>query len=64
MAGLERLGISVLWCEDHSRHLRDLAARLVLTAEDEDDGPACGPHAGQGLGYYLLLARKREVRRG
>lgn len=39
--------------EDHSAHLRDLAARLAWTGE----GVACG--CGRGLGYFLMIAQKQ-----
>jgi len=48
----EEHGLDVLLVEDHARHLRDLAARLLLAGE------TLVP-CGSGLGYYLMIARKR-----
>ncbi|HKI82121.1 MAG TPA: class I SAM-dependent methyltransferase [Pseudodesulfovibrio sp.] len=39
--------------EDHTAHLRDLAARLAWTGE----GASCG--CGRGLGYFLMIAQKQ-----
>ncbi|WP_419786652.1 DVU_1556 family methyltransferase [Pseudodesulfovibrio sp.] len=49
-------GFDVVLVEDHDRYLRDLAARLILAGEP---AAACG----RGLGYYLLIARKRGENR-
>ncbi|WP_319584031.1 DVU_1556 family methyltransferase [uncultured Pseudodesulfovibrio sp.] len=46
-------GFVVKLLEDHSAHLRDLAARLAWTGE----GVACG--CGRGLGYFLMIAQKQ-----
>ena len=46
-------GFAVQLLEDHSAHLRDLAARLAWTGE----GAACG--CGRGLGYFLMIAQKQ-----
>lgn len=46
------LGFAVRLVEDHSRHLRDLAARLILAGEPL---PGCG----RGLGYYLMIAARQ-----
>ncbi|MEZ7196221.1 DVU_1556 family methyltransferase [Pseudodesulfovibrio karagichevae] len=46
-------GFAVELLEDHSAHLRDLAARLAWTAE----GIACG--CGRGMGYFLMIAQKQ-----
>jgi hypothetical protein len=46
-------GFAVELLEDHSAHLRDLAARLAWTAE----GISCG--CGLGLGYFLMIAQKQ-----
>jgi len=48
---VEAQGMDVLVVEDHARHLRDLAARLLLAGET-------GAPCGRGLGYYLMIARK------
>lgn len=48
----EAHGLDVVVVEDHARHLRDLAARLLLAGE-------AGVPCGRGLGYYLMIARKR-----
>ena len=48
----EARGFSVRAVEDHSRHLRDLAARLILAGEP----PA---RCGRGLGYYLMITTKQ-----
>nr|WP_286181815.1 class I SAM-dependent methyltransferase [Desulfovibrio sp. Huiquan2017] len=46
-------GFTVEVLEDHSAHLRDLAARLAWAG----DGGACG--CGRGLSYFLMIARKQ-----
>jgi len=46
-------GFAVTLLEDHSAHLRDLAARLVWTAGEG----ACG--CGRGLGYFLMIGQKK-----
>jgi SAM-dependent methyltransferase len=46
-------GFAVTLVEDHSAHLRDLAARLVWTAGEG----ACG--CGRGLGYFLMIGQKK-----
>jgi ubiquinone/menaquinone biosynthesis C-methylase UbiE len=46
-------GFSVELLEDHSGHLRDLAAHLAWT----DEGMACG--CGRGVGYFLMIAQKQ-----
>ncbi len=58
---LDGTGFSILLWEDHTRYLKELAARLVLAGAE----PAgfCGEYtkAGGGHrrpGYYLLVARK------
>jgi len=48
----EGCGFAVRLVEDHSRHLRDLAARLILAGEPL---PGCG----RGLGYYLMIATRQ-----
>jgi SAM-dependent methyltransferase len=56
-----------LW-EDHSRHLKWLAAQMVWDGLRIQDfwGAACrpGPNATQRPGYGLLVARKRSVANG
>ncbi|WP_338666546.1 DVU_1556 family methyltransferase [Pseudodesulfovibrio methanolicus] len=46
-------GFAIELLEDHSAHLRDLAARLAWTAE----GVSCG--CGRGLSYFLMIAQKQ-----
>ncbi|OIQ51462.1 Demethylrebeccamycin-D-glucose O-methyltransferase [Pseudodesulfovibrio hydrargyri] len=46
-------GFTIDVLEDHSAHLRDLAARLAWTGE----GASCG--CGRGLGYFLMIAQKQ-----
>ncbi|HEX9024138.1 MAG TPA: class I SAM-dependent methyltransferase [Geobacteraceae bacterium] len=58
---LEETGFTVLLWEDHTRHLKELAARLVLAGAAS--AGFCGEYtkAGGGHqrpGYYLLVARK------
>lgn len=52
---LEENGFAVSLLEDHSRMLRDLAARLLLAGESG----ACVSHSG--LGYFLMIAQKNGV---
>jgi hypothetical protein len=53
---VEAGGFRVLLTEDHSRHLKELAARLIF-AQDGDDRACC---RDRRLGYYLMLAQKQE----
>ncbi len=52
---LEEHGFSLLLAEDHSRHLRDLAARLIWAGGGEDRG------CDRRLGYFLMIARQGET---
>lgn len=52
---LEEQGFSVLLAEDYSRHLRDLAARLIWAGSDEERG------CGRRLGYFLMIAQQGET---
>lgn len=69
LALLERVGFTVLHQEDHTRALRELAARIVWEFGSLDafaelcPGARSGPGAGCGastkrLGYTLLIAEK------
>ncbi|BDQ35601.1 DVU_1556 family methyltransferase [Pseudodesulfovibrio portus] len=51
---VEEAGFEVELVEDHSRLLRDLAAKLVWVGES-----GCGCNARGGLGYFLMIARKK-----
>lgn len=51
---VEAAGFETAVVEDHTPLLRDLAAKLLFAGET---GCGCGGRAG--LGYYLLIARKR-----
>ena len=53
-AMLEETGFSVELVEDHSRHLRDLAVKLVWNGSDSGHC-AC---SGRPMGYHLLVAKK------
>jgi arsenite methyltransferase len=60
-AMLKRTGFAVLLREDHTRYLKELAARLVLAGATPAE--LCGEYSKTGqsqqrLGYYLLVARK------
>ncbi len=60
---LEENGFKVVLWEDHTRLLKELAARLVLAGVTPAD--LCGefPKVGDGLqrpGFYLLVARKQQ----
>jgi hypothetical protein len=48
-------GFQVVQVEDHTRLLKDLAAKLLLAGET---GQACGCRSG--LGYFLMIARKKD----
>lgn len=50
-------GFSIERTEDHSRHLRDLAARLVWAGGTGEGGCGCG--CGRAPGYYLMIAKKQ-----
>ncbi|MCJ2164784.1 DVU_1556 family methyltransferase [Pseudodesulfovibrio sp. S3] len=52
----EAHGFRVHVTEDHSRHLRELAARLIFAQDGEDRACCCD----RRLGYYLMLAQKQE----
>jgi SAM-dependent methyltransferase len=52
----EEAGFEVVLLEDHSARLKDLAARLILAGET-----GCGCRSRGGLGYYLMLAKKKEA---
>lgn len=56
---LERCGFTILLWEDHSRLLRELAARLVLAHGSRTKGlfAGCGC-GGERPGYYLMIAAK------
>ncbi|MDD2734016.1 MAG: class I SAM-dependent methyltransferase [Desulfuromonadaceae bacterium] len=57
-AWLSENGFTVLLREDHTRLLRELAARLIL-ANVSLEGICCSPAGPVGKpGYYLLVARK------
>ncbi|WP_316901102.1 DVU_1556 family methyltransferase [Pseudodesulfovibrio indicus] len=59
IAGLVReRGFSVELTEDHSRLLRDLAARLAWSGEAGRHGCGCGRSAG----YFLMIARKQGAK--
>jgi len=51
---VEEAGFEVVLMEDHGRLLKELAAKLLL-AGDADHACGCRP----GLGYYLMVARKK-----
>ena len=53
---VEANGFSVVLVEDHSRHLKDLAAKLIFAGADGAQGCAC---RGRTLGYYLMIAQKK-----
>jgi len=53
---VRRHGFAVQLTEDHSHHLRDLAARLIFSRNGQERGCRCDP----GLGYYLMLANKQD----
>ena len=61
---LEETGFTILIREDHTRYLRELAARLIL-ANGSLDGVCAGMkfdgHSIGRPGYYLMVARKLEV---
>ncbi len=60
-AWLFECGFTPLFWEDHSRLLRELAARLIL-AHGTLDGWCCvTDKAGIRPGYYLLVARKNDT---
>lgn len=52
-AMVEAAGFDVLLVEDHSRLLKDLAAKLLFAGEN---GQGCGCRSG--LGYFLMIARR------
>lgn len=52
----EKSGFSVLVTEDHSHHLKELAARLVFAGSGVGTGCGCGR---KGLGYYLMIAQRQ-----
>jgi SAM-dependent methyltransferase len=59
---LEEAGFNILLREDHTRCLRELAARLILSGESLEG--FCGEYSKIGqtqqrLGYYLLVALKQ-----
>lgn len=49
-------GFEVLLLEDHSHRLRELAARLLFSSGENDVPCSCNR---RGLGYYLMIAKKR-----
>lgn len=51
---VEEAGFEVVLVEDHSHLLKDLAAKLLFLGEP---GRGCACH--RGLGYYLMIARKK-----
>jgi SAM-dependent methyltransferase len=53
-AMVEEAGFEVVLVEDHSRLMVDLAAKLLFAGEA---GCACGGRSG--LGYFLIIARKK-----
>ncbi len=57
---LARSGFTILLWEDHSRLLRELAARLVLAHGSLAQGmfAGCGCGDSERPGYYLLIATK------
>jgi ubiquinone/menaquinone biosynthesis C-methylase UbiE len=55
-AMVEDAGFEVLLVEDHSRLLTDLAAKLVFAGEAARE---CGGRCG--LGYFLMIARKKGL---
>lgn len=57
---LDRGGFALLLWEDHSRLLRELAARLVMANGPQAEGlfSGCGCGGSGRPGYYLLVAMK------
>lgn len=55
---LDRHGFSIVSVEDHSGYLKELAARMLWVDDDMIQDTACG--CGRRLGYFLLIAQKRE----
>eukprot|EP00831_Metopus_contortus_P017246 TRINITY_DN17269_c0_g1_i3.p3 TRINITY_DN17269_c0_g1~~TRINITY_DN17269_c0_g1_i3.p3 ORF type:complete len:185 (+),score=46.49 TRINITY_DN17269_c0_g1_i3:778-1332(+) len=53
---VETHGFIVRQTEDHSRYLKELAARLIFAQDGEDQACCCD----RQLGYYLVLAQKKE----
>jgi SAM-dependent methyltransferase len=71
IARVKECGFELLLWEDHSAHLRELAARIVWTLGSRDGlmklffprtGSVCDPEAIRRArpGYFLLIARKAD----
>ena len=57
-AMVEASGFTVLLVEDHSRLLKELAARLLFAGKGDQSACACSDR--RDLGYYLMIAQKRN----
>lgn len=53
-AMVEEAGFEAVVVEDHSHLLKDLAAKLLFAGES-----GCGCNGRSGLGYFLIIARKK-----